>query len=123
MFVIYNPNPMGSRTGDCVIRALTKAFNVDWYTAYIEVVIQGYLMADMPSGNHVWGEYLKENGYKQKTINETGRYTVRDFCRDHKRGTFVVATGSHVATVKDGDYYDTWDSGAEIPVYYFEREE
>jgi hypothetical protein len=28
-----------------------------------------------------------------------------------------------VVAVVDGDYYDTWDCGDEVPVYYFEREE
>jgi hypothetical protein len=25
--------------------------------------------------------------------------------------------------VSDGDYFDTWDSGDEVPVYYFEKDE
>lgn len=124
MLVIYNPNPNGTYTGDCVVRAITKAMDTDWDTAYMELAVQGYLMSDMPSANHVWGAYLRENGFVRKAIPNTcpDCYTVRDFCKDNPSGLFVLATGTHVVTVKDGDYYDTWDSGGEIPVYYFEKE-
>lgn len=124
MLVIYNPNPNGTYTGDCVVRAITKAMDTDWDTAYMELAVQGYLMSDMPSANHVWGAYLRENGFVRKAIPNTcpDCYTIRDFCIDNPSGLFVLATGTHVVTVKDGDYYDTWDSGNEIPVYYFEKE-
>lgn len=124
MLVIYNPNPNGTYTGDCVVRAITKAIDTDWDTAYMELAVQGYLMSDMPSANHVWGAYLRENGFVRKAIPNTcpDCYTIRDFCIDNPSGLFVLATGTHVVTVKDGDYYDTWDSGNEIPVYYFEKE-
>ena len=50
-------------------------------------------------------------------------YTVEDFCQEHPKGTFVVAVSGHVLTVVDGDAYDSWNSLAENPIYYFEREE
>jgi hypothetical protein len=53
-------------------------------------------------------------------IPEKEGYTIRDFCRDHNKGTYILATGTHVVAVKNGDYIDTWDSGAEIPIFYFE---
>ena len=27
----------------------------------------------------------------------------------------------HVIAVENGDYYDNWDSGDEVPIYYWER--
>lgn len=50
-------------------------------------------------------------------------YTVEDFCIDHPKGTYVLGTGTHVVTVIDSCYYDSWDSGREIIIYYFERQE
>ena len=44
------------------------------------------------------------------------------FGRDHPQGLYVLATGTHVITVIDGDYYDSWDSGDKIPLYYFKKE-
>jgi hypothetical protein len=77
----------------------------------------------MPSSNHVWGQYLKEQGYRRKVLPEEcpSCYTVKDFCGEYPHGRYLLATGSHVVAVVDGDYYDTWDSGDENPVYYFER--
>ena len=48
-------------------------------------------------------------------------YTAEDFCTDHPYGTYVLAFGGHVATVKDGVLYDAWNSSHEIPQYYFYR--
>ena len=83
-----------------------------------------YYLSDMPSSNNAWGEYLYLNGYRRFIIPDTCPvcYTIKDFCLDHPHGRFLVATGSHVVAVIDGDYYDTWDSGYEIPIYYFEKE-
>jgi hypothetical protein len=47
---------------------------------------------------------------------------MEDFAKDHPSGTFVVGTGNHVATVKDGLIWDSWDSSQEIPVYYWSKE-
>ena len=49
-------------------------------------------------------------------------YTVEDFCTDHPKGTYVLGTGSHAVAVVDGCYFDAWDSGSEIPIYYFSKE-
>ena len=81
-------------------------------------------MCDMPSSNAVWGEYLKRNGFTKHVIPDSCPqcYTVQDFCEDNPNGTFVLATGSHVIAVIDGDYLDSWDSGNEIPVYLWRKE-
>ena len=123
MYKVYNPNPAGKRVGDCVIRAIAMLTGQDWDTTYMGVVAEGYRLKDMPSGNDVWGQYLKEQGYRRKVLPEECPpcYTVKDFCGEYSHGRYLLATGSHVVAVVDGDYYDTWDSGDENPVYYFER--
>ena len=80
-------------------------------------------MSDMPSSNHVWGAYLMSKGFERHIIPNTcpDCYTVKDFCEEHPEGTYILATGSHVVAVIDGDYYDTWDSGDEIPIYFWEE--
>lgn len=124
MLVIYNPNPKGSYTGDCVVRAISKALDTNWHNAYLELVVEGYMLSDMPSANSVWGALLREHGFIRRVIPNScpDCYTVRDFCDDHQTGMYVLGTGTHVVTVVDGDYYDTWDSGAEVPLYYYEKE-
>ena len=108
-----------------MIRGISILTDKSWEYTYIEIITQGYSMYDMPSSNEVWGSYLQLQGYKRKVIPNTcpNCYTIKDFCRDNPYGKYLLATGSHVVAVIDGDYYDTWDSGDEIPIYYFTKEE
>lgn len=78
----------------------------------------------MPSANHVWGAYLRRHGFRRYALPDVcpDCYTVADFCRDHPSGVYVLALSGHVVCVEDGDYYDTWDSGAEVPAYYWQKE-
>lgn len=125
MFIYYNPNPTQRNVGDCAIRAISKALNVDWEEAFMLVAKNAYLMGDMPSSNSVWGALLRQNGFYRTTIPDScpDCYTAEEFCQDHPKGTFVLGFGSHVATVVDGNLYDSWDSSHEIPQYYWYRKE
>lgn len=124
-WIVYNANPIGRQVGDCTVRAISKVTNQDWEQAYSGMALEGFVMADMPSANHVWGAYLKRHGFTRHIIPDTcpDCYTVNDFCRDHPHGMFLLALSGHVVAVQDGDFYDTWDSGNEIPIYYWERKE
>lgn len=123
-YVFYNPNPAKKLSGDCVIRAITKAKGSEWEQIYTEICLEGFMLHEMPSTNRVWGSYLLRNGFKRHAIPDTcpDCYTVLDFCIDNPYGVFILGTGDHVVTVVDGKYYDTWDSGNEVPVYFFRKE-
>lgn len=125
MWVEFNPNPVSRRVGDCAVRAVAKALDIDWETAYCKLVKNGYLMGDMPSSNAVWGSVLRENGFSRAALPDTcpDCYTAEEFCEEHPDGTFVLGFNSHTATVKDGDIYDAWDSSKENPQYYWYRKE
>lgn len=122
-WIFYNPNPQNKLVGDCVIRAIAKLTDKTWEDTYMDIALQGYMMKDMPSSNHVWGTYLREHGFVQRIIPDTCPecYTVRDFCNDYPTGTYMLAIGSHVVAVQDGNYFDTWDSGDELPIYYWQK--
>lgn len=124
MFIYYNPNPEQKSVGDCVIRAISKLTNQDWDTTYFGICIEGAIHHDMPSSNNVWDKYLLRHGYKRTLLPDTcpDCYTVKDFCDDYSIGSYLLAIGNHVVTVVDGDYYDTWDSGNEVPVFYWRKE-
>lgn len=96
----------------------------DWEDTYLEIVMKGYTMHDMPSSNNVWGAYLHEHGFKRYVIPNTcpSCYTVEQFCEDNPNLTGILATGTHVIAVQDGNYFDTWDSGNEVPIYYWRKE-
>jgi len=123
MYVYYNPNPLGLSVGDCTIRAISCALNISWEQTYDLLAQLGFDMGDMPSSNRVWTELLKINGFKKYQLPDTcpACYTIKDFCYDHPVGIYVVGTGEHVVCIKNGNYFDSWDSGNEIPIYYFQR--
>lgn len=125
MWKQYNPNPKGKQVGDCTVRAIAKVTGKNWDETYIGISLQGFIEKDMPSANAVTTNFLKQNGFKRRTIPGScpDCYTVKDFCADHPTGTYLLGIGSHVVAVEDGDYWDSWDSGEENPVYYFEKTE
>lgn len=124
-FVEWNPNPVGRRVGDCAVRAIAKALNIDWETAYTTIAANGFSMGDMPSSDSVWGATLRQHGFYRMSVPDTcpDCYTVTDFCNDNPKGVFVLGFGGHVATVVDGDLYDSWDSSSEIPQFVWYRKD
>lgn len=123
MYKFYNPNPVTSTAGDCVIRAICAATGDKWDKVYSELCQEGFERGDWGSNNTVWDGYLRKRGYKRYIIPNTcpDCYTIADFAADNNVGRYIVATGSHVVTVINGDWFDTWDSCAKVPLYYFVR--
>ena len=117
----YNPNPTGNDTGDCVIRAISKVMNQSWDETYWDLCDQGFLMGDWGDSNRIWDTYLRDNGFVRRVISNTcpNCYTVKEFCHDNPYGVFILATGNHVVAIVNGNYYDSWDSGNEVPIYYY----
>lgn len=120
-FVQSNINPDGLRVGDCTVRAIAEALDQSWEQTYVDLALQGLLMKDMPSANHVWGEYLRGKGFRQRLVpdGEHGPITVEQFAKDNPFGTYILAISGHVVCVKDGDWLDSWNSGNEVPIYYW----
>lgn len=123
VWVKENLNPLGKQIGDCTVRAIAKAMRKPWDDVYVGLATEGFKAKDMPSSNSVWGRYLKNNGFKRYTVPDScpDCYTVEQFCLDHPKGTYVLALQSHVVCSIDGRFIDSWDSGQEPLVFYWER--
>lgn len=123
MWKRFNNNPVSenARVGDCAIRALSKALGISWEEAYAKACKNGYLMGDLPNSDNVWGSVLRKEGFKRKVIPNScpDCFTISDFAHENPVGVYVLGTGSHAVTVIDGDWYDSWDSGCEVPIYYW----
>ena len=102
----------------CVLEELS------WREAFVAVADICLNEFDMPSSDKMWGMFLSRRGYTKHMLSDRcpDCYTVRDFCRDYSRGRYCVKTPSHVIAVINGDYYDTFDTGDEIPIYYWRKE-
>ena len=122
MWVEYNANPVNKRVGDCVIRAISYSTGQNWEDVYADLFVKGLSLYDMPNANNVWGAYLRDKGYVREAIPNTcpDCYTVKDFCRDHPKGQYILALNGHLLASDDGNYIDTWDSGDE-PILFFWR--
>lgn len=124
MYVEYNPNPLYKKVGDCAVRAVAKALNVDWDTAFDLLTSAAKKVADMQNSNVVIDYVLRSNGFSRESLPNTCPlcYTANDFCKENDYGTFVLGFGDHVATVVDGDLYDTWDSSNMSPLYFYRKD-
>lgn len=126
MYIKFNPNPRENwRAGDCVVRAISAVTGRPWTEIYAELSLEGFYSGDWGNSNGVWDAYLRRSGFKRYICpNECSYcYSIADFAAEHPRGKYLAATGRHVVAIIDGDYWDSWDSGQEIPIYYYTMEE
>ena len=85
------------------------------------IAANAFQMGDVISANSSWGSVLRQNGFKRYAIPNScpDCYTAEQFAEDHPEGIYVLGFGNHVATVKNGQIWDSWDSSNEIPEYYW----
>ena len=123
MWVRCNPNPLGKQANDCVVRAIAVATERSWGEVYQDLCRMGRRECDMPSSNSVWGLYLQEMGFRQFLLPESCPrcVTVWACCDRYPMGTYIIGTGDHAVCVIDGCYYDSFDSGDEVPSYFWMR--
>ena len=122
----YNPNPKSHNTGDCSLRAYCAAFGKTWEEAYdIASKIakeNGYIMDATQACDKILKEGFNcevDPTYNRKTVKSKDRITINAFAMSHPYGTYIVHTHGHLTTVKNGEYWDSWDSGdKKIDVVY-----
>lgn len=124
MYRKFNINPLHRRADDCTVRAIATVLDKSWEEVYADLCLEGLRYYDMPSANHVWGSYLKKNGFRRHIIPDSCPqcYTVEDFARDNPKGRYILALSGHVVPIINGDWIDTTDSGSRIAIYYWEKE-
>lgn len=123
MWIFANPNPCRSEEPDCVVRAIAIATGKTWDEVHLDLCRLSNEKCTMPSVNWLWELYLKKIGFEKFLLPETCPtcVTVREFCKKYPDGTYVIGTGTHAVAVIDGNHYDAWDSGDEIPTYFFRK--
>lgn len=121
MWIRTNPNPDHKEVPDCVVRAICIALNTSWMHVYDELCMLGREECNMPSADAVWGKYLYLHGFTPFLLPQSCPEctTIKNFAVMYPRGIYIIGTGSHAVAVIDGDYYDSWDSGNEIPSFFW----
>lgn len=128
-YVYYQPNDkdLKDKTGDCQVRALSKALNISWLEAFDLTIpicreLQTYTIFD---GNfEKTKEAMKQLGFDYHGIpvqKGKKRPTVLSFAKEHSTGTYICRIAHHAVAVVDGRYFDTWDSGQCKLYGYYER--
>ena len=120
----YNPNPKGKNIGDCTLRAYCAAFNISWEEAFD-------IASEIAKENASMIQYVAEkvlvehfdchisDEYNKKTVKAKDRITVAEFAETHPYGIYILRIRNHVVTLKNGEYWDSWDSGSKkIDVVY-----
>ena len=126
MWEYYQPNPVRTDpVGDCTVRALSKALDIDWETAHVMLDYASYMMGDISNSNAVIAAVLRQNGFYRGNFPEDcdACLTAEEFTQAFPSGTYLLGFGNHVATVVDGVLYDSWDSSGEVPLYFFRKGE
>lgn len=122
----YQPNKkdLKDKYGDCVIRALTRVTEKEWTQIFDELIPYARNLQCMPNEKQCYEAYLKDNSFEYHGIsNKKGskRPTVDQFAKNHKTGVFFLNVANHCVAVAEGNYYDTWDSGACCLYGYLEK--
>lgn len=130
----YNPNPetkkvtRGRRKGkkvlhaDCVIRAFTLLLNKNWAETYMILAKKGIEKCDVFTQPCVWREFVRKADVKlDVSVNDLDdprrhrKMTVKEVADLTLRNNKVYLCNSlgHVVVCKDGQYWDSWNSGRE----------
>lgn len=116
-FQYYHPNSKDIKDeyGDCVIRALTKVYNMKWIEVFDEIVKISRKMQVPFNCKPCYDKYImdvKKSEYKDISNGKgTKRHIVDIFAKEHREGKYILRIEHHIVAVVDGKYYDTWDCG------------
>ena len=121
LWIKANPNPCNKESLDCVVRAISIALNLSWYQVFDELCAVAREDCNMPSADEVWGHYLYLRGFEPFLLpKECPRcITIRDFADIFHDGIYIIGTGHHAVCVMFGNYFDSWDSGSEVPSFFW----
>lgn len=127
-YCYFQPNKkdLKDNYGDCSVRCICKAFDLSWKEAYKKLIpyVLEYQCPFMGMTLDIYKEVFKDMGFEYHGISNkkgTKRPTVKDFTKNHPEGTYILSVAHHLVCVKDGKYYDTWDSGWKSLYGYYER--
>lgn len=114
MFVNYNINPLGKKTGDCSIRAVAVATGLGWDKAFEGLTASAYRLKTVPDDTEAIEDFLLRQGFKIGKIKVPKggkRPTVAQFAELHPDMYAVLRVAGHLTCSGRGNYVDIWDCG------------
>ena len=112
-FIKFNAHPKGLSVKDCVVRAISTAFEKDYMETRREL---NRAKKELGYSSYKDRKFLYDYlaSYDRLLFKGTPgqpRTEVVDFLREHPQGRFIVSVRGHVTTVRDGYLVDSWDCG------------
>lgn len=127
MFKQENPHPQGKRVGDCVKRAIVIASGINYHD--IAIMLNRFRTTSgckKYNSSDNWKQFVEEVLLGRKNKGDMQhefyghRYTVDDWAKWWDNDTCILRCSKHIVATKNGDYYDTWDSGEKgVYIAYF----
>ena len=111
MFQEFNAHPKGIKTTDCVVRAISKATNIEYMECRRKL---NQLKRDWGFTSYKDTKFLYKylEGYPRlifKAVRGEPRLKGSDFTVLHPKGTFILKMAGHVTVCIDGEILDIWD--------------
>lgn len=110
-YVKFNNHPKGLNTSDCVVRAVSKAFNRDYLETRRELNrTKRELSFQSYKDTKFLYKYLENyERIKLKAVKGKPRVKGYDFTKMYPEGTFILKMAGHITVMIDGIIYDSWD--------------
>lgn len=113
----FNPNTTSPDEAhdDCTIRAICAVCGADWPSIAYNYFMWCYRRGCVPGEPKPFRSYLEElefhewDEYSRK--DNVIKPTVRGLVNEYPTLTAILICNNHVVGVREGKYFDTWDSG------------
>ena len=110
MFIYYNTNPKNEILGDCVVRAISLALDID-YDTVVKLLINNskYFNCDLLVKD-CYAKLLDDFGFK---CYDGRGYTVKEIAEDLYDKKLLLRLDGHLTCAMYGDIYDIWNTSYE----------
>lgn len=111
-FVYENVNPKNRKTGDCVVRAITKASGLSYEEVYAGLCSIGKKTYRMPDSKQTYEKLLEQLGYEKYPMpkhSDNTKFKVHELIDLCSNRTIIISMANHLTCAIDGIVYDTWD--------------
>jgi len=110
-YIKFNNHPKGLNTSDCVVRAISKAFDNDYLETRREL---NRVKRELGFQSYKDTKFLYKHleDYERiilKAVSGEPRIKGYDFTEMHPKGTYILKMAGHISVMIDGVIYDTWD--------------
>ncbi len=110
-------------TGDCVIRAIVHATDMDYRTVWNALLNVSNDTLFYPNQRETYEKYLESHGWvKRRPMrnNSNKTYEVRHFPAK-PRGRYIILTARHLTAIVNGKHMDSWNCGYSRANSYYEK--